>query len=56
MFDRFYRAPSSRRADGGSGLGLAIAKRALELHGSELRCTSVVGRGTTFTFDLSTGG
>jgi signal transduction histidine kinase len=53
IFDPFYRAPSSRRGDGGSGLGLAIAKRALDLHGSELRCTSVVGRGTSFTFDLS---
>jgi signal transduction histidine kinase len=54
IFDPFYRAAPSRRADGGSGLGLAIAKRALDVHGTELRCTSVVGQGTSFTFDLST--
>jgi signal transduction histidine kinase len=56
IFDRFYRARASRRpSDAGSGLGLAIAKRALELHGSELRCTSREGRGSTFSFDLPTG-
>jgi signal transduction histidine kinase len=54
IFDPFYRAAPSRRADGGSGLGLAIAKRAPDVHGTEFRCTSVVGQGTSFTFDLST--
>ncbi len=60
IFDRFYRSP--RRAKGsesrpddreaGTGLGLAIAKRALELHASDLSCDSAPGRGATFRFSL----
>jgi signal transduction histidine kinase len=53
IFDRFYhREPGAGSGDTGSGLGLAIAKRGLELHGSELRCESEVGVGTTFSFEL----
>jgi len=53
IFDRFYRG--SRRpdaADAGTGLGLAIARRALELHGSDLTCESPPGEGATFRFEL----
>ena len=61
IFDRFYRASrpaGDRKArertqrSGGTGLGLAIAKRALELHASDLACDSVAGRGATFHFEL----
>lgn len=37
---------------GGTGLGLAIAKPIVEAHGSSLVCHSLVGVGTTFSFDL----
>lgn len=53
IFDRFYRGarrPGTR--DAGTGLGLAIARRALELHGTDLTCESVPGEGATFRFEL----
>jgi CheY-like chemotaxis protein len=42
--------PARRR--GGSGFGLTIVRRLLELHGSQLRATSVQGGGTLVWFDL----
>jgi signal transduction histidine kinase len=54
IFERFHRVNASD--DGGerrgAGLGLAIAKRAVELHGGNIRCESQVGEGTTFRFEL----
>jgi signal transduction histidine kinase len=53
VFDRFYRADSSRGSDG-AGLGLALVKSILELHGGSVTIESNVGRGTTvkLTFPL----
>ena len=48
VFDRFYRAESSRSADG-AGLGLALVKSIVDLHGGSARIQSEVGRGTTVT-------
>jgi two-component system OmpR family sensor kinase len=53
LFDRYYNRDRSRKdPNTGSGLGLIITKRILELHGSDLEVTSMVGGGTTFLFSL----
>jgi two-component system heavy metal sensor histidine kinase CusS len=46
VFDRFYRAESSRGSDG-AGLGLALVKSIVDLHGGSAIIQSNVGRGTT---------
>src|SRR5437773_3768082 len=46
VFDRFYRAESSRGSDG-AGLGLALVKSIVELHGGSATIQSEIGRGTT---------
>jgi two-component system heavy metal sensor histidine kinase CusS len=48
VFDRFYRADSSRSSDG-AGLGLALVKSIVDLHGGSAGMESEVGRGTTVT-------
>jgi hypothetical protein len=53
IFDRFYQLDKSRKADQGhSGLGLAITKKILELHDRSVNVVSVLGSGTTFSFQL----
>ena len=48
IFDRFYRADSSRSSVG-SGLGLALVKSIMDLHGGRAVVESTVGQGTTVT-------
>jgi two-component system, OmpR family, heavy metal sensor histidine kinase CusS len=45
VFDRFYRAESSRGSDG-AGLGLALVKSIVDLHGGSAVIESNLGRGT----------
>ncbi len=45
---------SMERSHEGAGLGLSITKRLVELHGSEIKVTSKVGFGSTFSFLLKT--
>jgi two-component system sensor histidine kinase MtrB len=49
VFDRFYKADSSRSGGGGSGLGLAIARENARLHGGDVTVASEVGLGSRFT-------
>ena len=51
IFERFYRADSSRvRIDGeGSGLGLSIVDAVMKAHGGSVSVNSVLGEGATFT-------
>ena len=48
VFDRFYRAESSRGPDG-AGLGLALVKSIVDLHGGSATIHSEIGRGTRVT-------
>ncbi len=51
--EAFYMVDKSRaRAQHGAGLGLSIAQRIAQIHGAELLFDSVLGEGTTVTFDL----
>lgn len=56
IFDRFYRADSSRQRDGavpgGSGLGLAIARSIVRLHNGQLSAESEPGGGLRVIISL----
>ncbi len=53
IFERFYRADSSRARDaGGTGLGLAIVRHLVRAMGGDVRAESELGRGTTIRFTL----
>jgi len=50
LFERFFRVDKARsRQSGGSGLGLAIVRAIIQRSRGDIRVTSVVGEGTTFT-------
>ena len=53
VFDRFYRADSSRnRSTGGSGIGLSIVKSSIEEHGGSVEASSEKDKGTVISFLL----
>ena len=53
IFERFYRADSSRARDiGGTGLGLAIVKHLVGAMGGDVEAESELGHGTTIRFTL----
>jgi signal transduction histidine kinase len=57
VFERFYRAESSRtRENGGTGLGLAIVASLVEAHGGTVELRTAPGRGADFRVRLPRSG
>jgi two-component system OmpR family sensor kinase len=53
VFERFYRADSSRASNGGgAGLGLAICKSIVDAHGGTITVDETDGGGATFVVRL----
>jgi signal transduction histidine kinase len=53
LFDKYEQARSrATRGEKGTGLGLYITRQLLQLHGSEIKVESEVGKGSTFSFTL----
>lgn len=53
IFEKYTQANSNTtRLYGGTGLGLNISKEIVELHGSELKLESELGKGSHFYFDI----
>ena len=51
IFERFYREQSAR-LEPGFGLGLTLVKSIVDFYGWDIRCDSIVGKGTTFTVTM----
>ncbi|MDX1980630.1 MAG: ATP-binding protein [Bryobacteraceae bacterium] len=53
LFERFYRVDKARSRElGGTGLGLAIVKHLSKAQGGEVRVSSQLQKGSTFSFTL----
>jgi two-component system, OmpR family, sensor histidine kinase KdpD len=54
IFEKFYRADSSRHQVPGAGLGLVIAREIIHMHGGEIWVESKPGEGSVFRFSVPT--
>jgi len=52
VFEEFRQVGTADKKAEGTGLGLALSRKFIELHGGQIRVTSQVGVGSTFTFTL----
>jgi len=51
IFEKFYQSKVTR-GHSGIGLGLAISKNIVDAHGGSIYATSIVGKGSVFSFTL----
>jgi two-component system sensor histidine kinase KdpD len=52
VFERFYRAPATRRLPAGTGLGLSIVKKIVRAHQGHVWADGESGYGTSFSISL----
>jgi signal transduction histidine kinase/DNA-binding response OmpR family regulator len=52
LFDPFYQASRTRKAQQGTGLGLTISQRFVGLMGGEITAQSELGKGSAFSFEI----
>lgn len=53
VFEKFYRAKDRRLATiAGSGLGLALSRQIVRMHGGDIRVSSILNKGSTFSLTL----
>jgi two-component system sensor histidine kinase MtrB len=52
IFERFYKASTSRTRSESSGLGLAITVENVHLHGGRISAANLPGGGAAFTVEL----
>ncbi len=52
IFDPFVQTASGIQARGGTGLGLAISRQFVQLMGGDIYPTSILKKGSTFSFDI----
>ena len=52
LFEAFTQTATGRKSQQGSGLGLPISRSFVQLMGGDISVSSIVGKGTTFKFDI----
>ena len=52
IFEAFAQTEAGRKADQGTGLGLPISLKFVQLMGGTIQVRSVLGKGSTFSFDI----
>ncbi len=52
LFEPFGQTEAGRKSQQGTGLGLPITRKFVQLMGGDITVSSVVGKGSTFTFDI----
>ncbi|MEW6498690.1 MAG: ATP-binding protein, partial [Cyanobacteriota bacterium] len=52
LFEPFGQTEAGRKSQQGTGLGLPISRRFVQLMGGDIQVSSVLGKGTTFAFDI----
>jgi signal transduction histidine kinase/DNA-binding NarL/FixJ family response regulator len=55
LFEAFTQTETGRHAQEGTGLGLPISHKFVQLMGGDIKVTSTVGQGATFTFTIQVG-